>query len=59
MQKEIEKQKIYNPDDIFKKRKTSVEETENNSNREQVSMIKYKEPFIKKIINKIKKIFEN
>ena len=44
----------YNPDNLFKKHRTRQEEyTVTN----EVAMVEYKEPLIKRIINKIKKIF--
>ena len=46
----------YNPDDIFKKhnnKEAKIDDTEEN----QVNMIAYKESIIKKIINKIKRLF--
>ena len=43
----------YNPDNLFKKKKESV-----NQNTEEVQMIEYKEKnFIQKILSKIKAIF--
>lgn len=41
----------FNPDDIFKKKNGNIERIENTQ------MVKYKESFIKKIIEKVKKIF--
>jgi len=45
----------YNPDNLFKKRNEIKEEIEEPLNI--VSMIEYKEPLIKRIINKIKDFF--
>ena len=47
-------QVAFNPDDIFKRKTTSVEEQEKTENNQ---MIEYKEPIIKKIVNKILKFF--
>lgn len=45
----------FNPDDIFKKKNDN---TENLQKRiENTQMVEYKESFIKKIIEKVKKIF--
>lgn len=44
----------YNPDNLFKKR--SLQQDENVITNE-VTMVEYKEPLFKRIINKIKKIF--
>ena len=48
---EEEKSKLYNPNDIFKNKKT--EET----SKEETSLITYKESLFTKIINKIKCFF--
>jgi len=52
---QIEKEKYekYNPDNIFKNKKT-----EQFDNTDEVSLIESKESFITKIINKIKNIFK-
>ena len=54
---QIEKEKYqkYNPDDIFKNRKQDIKQ-ENEANK-NVLMVEYKEPLFKKILNKIKNIF--
>ena len=54
-QMEKEKYKKYNPDDIFKNRKQNIQQEEVAS--ETVSMVEYKEPLFKRILNKIKNIF--
>ena len=53
MQMEKEKQTKYKTEDLFKNKVINKEEIA----IENVSMIEYKESFIKKIINKIKSIF--
>ena len=55
---QIEKEKYekYNPDDIFKNRKSENIQDETLSNN--VAMTEYKEPIFKRIINKIKQIFK-
>lgn len=54
MQKEVEKRKIYNPDNIFKnKEKKSIE----NPTSSIVSMTEYKESVFKRVLDKIKSIF--
>ena len=50
-----EKYQKYNPDDIFKNRKQNIQQEEVAS--ETVSMVEYKEPLFKRILNKIKDIF--
>ena len=50
-----EKYQKYNPDDIFKNRKQNIQQEEVAS--ETVSMVEYKEPLFKRILNKIKNIF--
>lgn len=53
---EQEKREIYNPDNLFKKRNGVIdEEIQEKSN--MVSIVEYKEPLIKRIINKIKNFF--
>lgn len=44
----------YNPDNLFKKRNSQQEE---NIITNEVSMVEYKEPFFKRIFNKIKRMF--
>lgn len=44
----------YNPDNLFKKR---ISQQEENIITNEVSMVEYKEPFFKRIFNKIKRIF--
>lgn len=46
----------FKPDDVFKK-KNVVIENENNEQVAPVSMVEYKESVFKKIINKIKQVF--
>jgi len=43
---------LYNTDNLFKKRNEVKEEIQEQAN--MVSMVEYKEPLIKRIINKIK-----
>lgn len=50
---EEDKRKNYNPNDIFKKENTSIEELENNAN---AALVKYKESFFAKFKNFIFKI---
>lgn len=50
-QQQVEKHKV---DDIFKKRETQQQEKEQI---QEQSLVEYKESFLKKIINKIKKFF--
>jgi len=51
-QKELEEQ--YNPDNLFRNRKKN-----NNNNSQELALVEYKkENIIKKIINKIKKLFK-
>lgn len=54
---QIEKEKYqkYNPDDIFKNRKQNIQQEEVAS--KTVSMVEYREPLFKRILNKIKNIF--
>ena len=55
---QVELREKYNPDNIFKKKAENIEENaEENINQENVQMIEYKEPFFKKIINKLLSIF--
>ncbi len=49
---EFEKRKLYNPDDIFKKK-----DLKENIIKQEVGMIEYKESIIKRIITKIKNLF--
>lgn len=49
---EFEKRKLYNPDDIFKKK-----DLKENIIKKEVGMIEYKESIIKRIITKIKSLF--
>ena len=48
------KEKMYNPDDIFKKKKEQLVE-KNITN--EVAMVEYKENILKKILNRVKKFF--
>ena len=50
-----EKYQKYNPDDIFKNRKQNIQQEEVAS--KTVSMVEYREPLFKRILNKIKNIF--
>ena len=54
-QMEKEKYKKYNPDDIFKNRKQTIQQENGVSNT--IAMVEYKEPLFKRILNKIKNIF--
>lgn len=53
---EAEKREIYNPDNIFKKNNLK-ENNEENSIKNEVSIVEYKESIIKRIITKIKNLF--
>lgn len=53
---EAEKREIYNPDNIFKKNNLK-ENNKEKSIKNEVSIVEYKEPIIKRIIIKIKKLF--
>lgn len=53
---ETEKSELYNPDNIFKKNNLK-ENNEENSIKNEVSIVEYKESIIKRIITKIKKLF--
>lgn len=50
---ENELREMYNPENIFKNKKSQVKST-----NDSVDLIEYKESFLKKIINKIKIIFK-
>ena len=52
---EEELRKKYNSDNIFKNKKTI---NNDNSISESMQIVKYKEPFFKKILNKIKMFFK-
>ena len=54
---QIEKEKYqkYNPDDIFKNRKQNIQQEEVAS--KTISMVEYREPLFKSVLNKIKNIF--
>ena len=54
-QMEKEKYQKYNPDDIFKNRKQNIQQEEVAS--KTVSMVEYREPLFKRVLNKIKNIF--
>mgnify|MGYP006066610653 FL=1 len=55
---QIEKEKYekYNPNDIFKNRKQETSKNENISNT--IAMVEYKESVFKRILDKIKRIFD-
>lgn len=53
---EAEKREIYNPDNIFKKNNLK-ENNEENSIKNEVSIVEHKESIIKRIITKIKNLF--
>ena len=53
---EAEKREIYNLDNIFKKNNLK-ENNEENSIKNEVSIVEYKESIIKRIITKIKNLF--
>ena len=56
---EEELREKYNPDNLFKKNETSnLNNKENTTVNEQVSMVKYKENIFKKIFRFIKKLFK-
>lgn len=46
----------FNPDEIFIKRKKEIN-TDNTENQSVNQMVEYKEPFIRRLINKIKSFF--
>ena len=52
--REEEIREKYNPDNIFKNKKNGIF----YENKEQTSLIEYKEGFIKKILNKIKRLLK-
>ena len=54
-QMEKEKYQKYNPDDIFKNRKQTIQQEEVAS--KTISMVEYREPLFKRVLNKIKNIF--
>ena len=55
--KEEQLREQYNPDNLFKNRTSdTIQETERIN--ENVAMVEYKESFIQKIINKMKKLFK-
>lgn len=53
--KNIQEEK-YNPDNLFKKNKEK-ENIEKNIQNQNLAMVEYKEPLLKRIINKIKSLF--
>lgn len=53
---EAEKREIYNSDNIFKKNNLK-ENNKENSIKNEVSIVEYKESIIKRIITKIKNLF--
>lgn len=55
---EQELREKHNPDNIFKNRKYNTENSKLNEIFEQVAMTEYKEPFCKKILNFIHRIFK-
>ena len=57
---EEELREKYNPDNLFKKNQTTINNYQENTNvnENETAMIQYKESFIKKILNKIKSIFK-
>lgn len=56
LEEEQELKEKYNPDNLFKnnKEKQCIEKNISNQN---IAMLEYKEPLLKKIINKIKNLF--
>lgn len=54
---EAEKREIYNPDNIFKKNNLK-ENNKENSIKNEVSIVEYKESIIKRIITKIKNLIK-
>ena len=55
---ELEKQRKYNPDNLFKNRKQELT-TESQPFTNDVAMVEYKEKnFLKKIFDKIKHLFK-
>lgn len=57
MEIEKESREKYNPENLFKKHKPTITKQEYEEEQEQ-SLVEYKEPFFKKIINKILSIFK-
>lgn len=53
---EEEKRDKYNPNDLFKSRENKTYREQNEEN--EMYMITYKESFVKKIINKIRRVFK-
>lgn len=49
------RQEKYNPDNLFKQNRSQI--VEENIQTENVAMVKYKEPLLKRLINKIKSLF--
>lgn len=56
---EDEKREKYNPDNIFKQPEKAVVDTISDVDPAKTEIVEYREPFIKRIIDKIKKFFSN
>lgn len=56
-QEVLEKHIKYNPDNLFKNKKSELKTIENTETKE-VNLVEYKESLFKKILNKILKIFK-
>lgn len=55
---EEEKAQNYQYEDLFKRNRTEIQQTEVKDNVENVSLVEYKESVFTKILNKIKSIFK-
>lgn len=55
---EEEKAQNYQYEDLFKKNRTEIQQTEVKADVENVSLVEYKESVFTKILNKIKSIFK-
>lgn len=55
---EEEKAQNYQYEDLFKKNRTEIQQTEVKTDVENVSLVEYKESVFTKILNKIKSIFK-
>lgn len=56
-QEELEKHIKYNPDNLFKNKKSELKTIENTETKE-VNLVEYKESLFKKILNKILRILK-
>ena len=55
---EEEKAQNYQYEDLFRKNRTQIQQTEVKDNVENVSLVEYKESVFTKILNRIKSIFK-